>query len=69
MIDINLALVLQGVMVAILVGVGKVVWTTSIALATLAAQFKAHADNDVEQFKDLKRAIARKARAKRRGKR
>jgi hypothetical protein len=65
MIDIDLGLVLQGVMVAVLVGVGKVVWSTSITIATLTAEFKAHAAKDVEQFDELKRAIIRRARARR----
>jgi hypothetical protein len=47
--DVNASTVVQGVMVAVLVGVGRAVWSASISLAKLGTAFDAHTKMD-EKF-------------------
>jgi hypothetical protein len=48
--EINAAMVVQGVMVAVLVGVGSAVWNASISIAKMGASFDAHTKMDTDRF-------------------
>lgn len=54
-IEINLGVVLQVVIAAVLVGVGKVVWQTSVAVAKLAQKLDDHTAQDERNFVELRR--------------
>jgi hypothetical protein len=67
--DINSGVIVQGVMVAVLVGVGKAVWNASVAIAKLGASFEAHTKTDEtfqkelrDEVREVKRAINRRRR-------
>lgn len=64
--EINLGTVVQCVMVAVLIGVGKAVLSSTIAITKLSVLFDAHAKADATAFEDVKAdlSILKKRRAR-----
>lgn len=54
-IDINLGVILQAVIAAVLVGVGKVVYQTSLNVVSLATQLTDHTAQDATNFAELRK--------------
>lgn len=50
-IELNTSLIVQALMVMALGGIAKVVWQTSVGLATLMSEFKVHLNHDDERNK------------------
>jgi hypothetical protein len=59
---LDLNVIVQGASVLVLAGVGRVVWSTSIAIAKLGEQMGQHEKQDVERFamlhEDVKEAAS-----------
>lgn len=58
-VQLDLGLVLQGLMVLVLSGVGKAVWSASVAIERLGASFHGHEVLDQERHTAILRLVDR----------
>ena len=56
--NLDLATIVQAVMVAVLLGVGKAVWSSTIAITKLSALFDAHTEADRIAFEAVQADLA-----------
>ena len=64
MLDLNFAVILQVVIAALLVGVGRTVYQTSVNVATLSQKLDDHTAQDERNFAELKKLGKRSTRRK-----
>jgi hypothetical protein len=64
MFEINFGAILQVVVAALLVGVGRIVYQTSVNVATLSQRLDDHTKQDADNFADLKRRIGTRTKKK-----
>jgi hypothetical protein len=57
MIELNASLIAQAVVIALILGVGGVLWRSVLALTKLTVLFDAHTKSDDKNFKEVKRDL------------
>jgi chaperone required for assembly of F1-ATPase len=54
---VEFSVILQSLIVAVLIGTGKLVWQTSIAIAELTAEFRAHTKSCDQAHAETRQAL------------